>query len=155
MNRSVATIWLVAITLLTTGEAVAGQGESPRAWLERMSSAMSQMTYQGTFVYVQGEEVATMRITHVSDQEGVRERLVSLSGPRREVLRDSNGVRWVLGDDQSVLEDSGFMRSFCPELAMGQLEVTGRSFALVVGDHGGIAGVAARSGGVVPREGER
>ena len=155
MNRSVATFWLVVITLVTTGGAVAGQGESPREWLERMSSAMSQMTYQGTFVYVQGEEVATMRITHVSDQDGVRERLVSLSGPRREILRDSNGVRWVLGDDQSVLEDSGFNRSFFPELPVDQRDETGRSYTLKFGDNGRIAGFTARNIKIVPRDNYR
>jgi sigma-E factor negative regulatory protein RseB len=155
VNRPATTFWLVIISMVITGEAVAGPGESPRAWLERMSSAMSQMTYQGTFVYVQGDDVATMRITHVSDRDGVRERLVSVSGPRREVLRDSNGVRWVLGDDRSVLEDSGFNRTFFPELPLDQREETDRSYTLKFGDNGRIAGFTARNIKIVPRDNYR
>lgn len=137
---------------MVAGQAAAGTTESPRAWLERMSSAMSQMTYQGTFVYVQGDDVVTMRITHVSDGNGIRERLVSLSGPRREVLRDSNGVRWVLGDDRSVLEDSGFNRSFFPELPAHQRDGTGQSYTLKFGKNGRIAGFTARNIKIVPRD---
>ena len=155
MKRPAAKIWQVVFSLVITSHALAGTTEDPNAWLERMSSAMSQMTYQGTFVYVQGEDVATMRITHVSGRDGIRERLVSLSGPRREVLRDSNGVRWVLGDDQSVLEDSGFNRSFFPELPADQRDETGQSYSLKFGDNGRIAGFTARNIKIVPRDNYR
>ena len=71
--------------LVWAANALADSNREPRDWLERMSTAMSQMDYQGTFVYVQGDDVVTMRITHVADDEGVRERLVSMSGAAREV----------------------------------------------------------------------
>ena len=60
--------------------ASARAGELAVDWLDRMSVAMNQMSYQGTFVYQQEDRMETMRITHVSDENGVRERLVSLSG---------------------------------------------------------------------------
>ena len=87
MNILAATVILVAVLLGSSGSALAAGGDEPREWLERMSAAMSQMSYQGTFVYVQGDNVETMRITHVSDQDGVRERLVSVTGAPREVLQ--------------------------------------------------------------------
>ena len=106
MNAAHATLRLIVAWIALSSPVLAGTSDSPRDWLDRMSAAMSQMSYQGTFVYVRGDDVVTMRITHVVDENGARERLVSLSGAPREVLRDSSGVRWVLGDDQSVLEDS-------------------------------------------------
>ena len=56
----------------------------------------------------------------VAGETGVRERMVSVSGVPREVIRDSSGVRWVLGDDRSVLQDQGFNRTFFPQLPLDQ-----------------------------------
>jgi sigma-E factor negative regulatory protein RseB len=80
-------------------------GDDPQRWLERMGAAMSQMNYQGTFIYIAGDRMETMRITHVSDEHGSRERLSSVSGPRREVVRDQSGVKWISGDDEAVVTD--------------------------------------------------
>ena len=98
MRPMAATLLLVAV-LFSAGPALAGETVEPRQMLERMTAAMSHMTYQGTFVYIQGDNVETMRITHVSGRDGVRERLVAVSGKPREVPRDSSGIRWVLADD--------------------------------------------------------
>ncbi|HET6563905.1 MAG TPA: MucB/RseB C-terminal domain-containing protein [Xanthomonadales bacterium] len=80
-------------------------GDDPHAWLQRMATAMSQMSYQGTFIYITDQRMETMRITHVMDENGSRERLSSVSGPRREVLRDQSGVKWIAGDDAAVMAD--------------------------------------------------
>src|SRR5210317_961386 len=94
-----ALLFLISISF--SGIALAGNSAEAREWLERMATAMSQMSYQGTFVYVRNGVVETMRITHVTDETGVRERMYSLSGPHREVLRDRSGVRCVLQDAAS------------------------------------------------------
>lgn len=138
--------------LVWAANALADSNREPRDWLERMSTAMSQMDYQGTFVYVQGDDVVTMRITHVADDEGVRERLVSMSGAAREVIRDSDGVRWVLGDDHSVLADQSFNASFFPQLPVDQQDQTERCYALELGGNGRIAGQSVRSLKVMPRD---
>lgn len=152
MNPTAANRLLAAACLLWAGAVLAGEPDDPRFWLERMSAAMSQMSYQGTFVYIQGDEVVTMRITHVAGEDGVRERLVSLSGSPREVLRDSSGVRWVLGDDQSVLQDQAFNRNFFPGLPLDQQALAAQSYELRLGGSGRIAGQAARTLEIVPRD---
>jgi len=133
MKRCTATWFLLAALFGSAGSVWAAQADEPRQMLERMSTAMSQMSYQGTFVYVQGDDVETMRITHVSDKQGVRERLVSISGTPREILRDSSGIRWVLSEDSSVFEDQGYNRSFFPELPVDQYGLLEVSYKLVVG----------------------
>jgi sigma-E factor negative regulatory protein RseB len=159
MSRRATAALLVAAWLMgSTAGAVAGEpagGGDPRQWLERMTSAMSQMSYQGTFVYVQGDDVVTMRITHVADDAGVRERLVAMSGAPREVLRDSSGVRWVLGDDHSVLQDPAFSRSLFPQLPTDERERTERSYDLKLGGTGRIAGQPVRNVEVMPRDAYR
>jgi sigma-E factor negative regulatory protein RseB len=143
---------LAVVCLLWAGPAAAGTDEDPADWLERMSTAMSQMSYQGTFVYVQGDDVVTMRITHVAGETGVRERLVSVSGVPREVIRDSTGVRWVLGDDHSVLQDQGFNRTFFPQLPLDQQGQARRSYALKLGELGRVAGQTVRNLTILPRD---
>jgi sigma-E factor negative regulatory protein RseB len=115
-----------------------------------MSAAMSQMSYQGTFVYVQGDTVETMRITHVAGKEGVRERLVSVSGAPREILRDSAGVRWVLAEDRAVLTDPAFRRSFFPELPPGADKVADSSYRLELGGKARIAGHVGQNVRILP-----
>ena len=79
--------------------------DDPQKWLERMGAAMSQMSYQGTFIYISDGRMETMRITHVIDEKGTRERLSSVSGPRREVVRDQSGMKWISADDEAVMAD--------------------------------------------------
>ncbi len=150
--RPVAATLMLAAALFSAGPALAGESVEPRQMLERMTTAMSQMTYQGTFVYVQGDKIETMRITHVSDRDGVRERLVAVSGPPREVLRDSSGVRWVLADDRSVFDDSAFNRSFFPKLPLDQSDQTELSYSLKLGSRARIAGRYARNLKALPRD---
>lgn len=151
--RSVPATWiLVATVLFSAGTVTASESDKPREMLERMNAAMSQMSYQGTFVYVQGDAVETMRITHVAGETGVRERLVAVSGPPREVLRDSNGVRWVLGDNRSVFEDTAFDRPFFPKLPFDQHDRTKTSYSLKKGSEARIAGHNARNLIVLPRD---
>lgn len=79
---------------------------SPRQWLERMSQAAHRLDYDGTFVYSHDGHMQTMRIVHSSHDGKERERLVSLSGPPREVMRDNDRVTCILPDDNAVVEAS-------------------------------------------------
>jgi sigma-E factor negative regulatory protein RseB len=124
VSPSKALLLLVSISISTT--ALAGDSQKARDWLERMTTSMSQMSYQGTFVYVRDGAVETMRITHVTDETGVRERLYSISGPHREVIRDRKGVRCVLQDAATVVEDQVVASSYFPELPLTIID-TGNS----------------------------
>jgi sigma-E factor negative regulatory protein RseB len=154
--RPVASKWLLAVLLVWPAAfAHAAEAEDARQMLERMNTAMSQMDYQGTFVYVQGDDIETMRITHVADEKGVRERLYAVSGEPREILRDSGGVRWILANDQSVFQDPGFNLSFFPELPTDQRNLADDSYVLKVGREARIAGHQARNLQIIPRDGYR
>ena len=88
MMKAVAAVIAALFLLTATEELAARSGGSHDSealdWLGRMATAMDQMSYQGTFVYIQDDRLETIRITHVATPEGSRERLVSLSGDRRE-----------------------------------------------------------------------
>jgi len=140
---------LLLVSISISAAAVAGDPGQAREWLEKMTTAMSQMSYQGTFVYIRNDVVETMRITHVADETGVRERLYSVSGPHREVIRDRNGVRCVLEDSASVVEDSVVASSYFPELPLTVID-SNASYRLETGGQARIAGYSARRVSISP-----
>lgn len=81
---------------------VAWADDAARVWLEQMSAASQSLNYSGVFVYQHEDRLDAMRIVHAMDENGERERLLSLTGPQREVLRDNQVVTCILGDLQSV-----------------------------------------------------
>jgi len=143
---------LLLISISISGFAVAGDSQQARDWLERMTAAMSQMSYQGTFVYVREGAVETMRITHVTDETGVRERLYSVSGPQREVIRDRKGVRCVLQDAASVVEDQVVASSYFPELPLSIIDGDTSGYRLETGGEARIAGHTARRVTISPED---
>src|SRR3954447_26602405 len=64
----------------------------PLALLERIAKAARQLNYSGTFVYQHGDQVETSRITHYFDRSGELEKLETLDGPKREIIRNNNEI---------------------------------------------------------------
>jgi sigma-E factor negative regulatory protein RseB len=110
------------------------------------------MTYQGTFVYVRDGAVETMRITHIADETGIRERLYSLSGPHREVVRDRKGVRCVFQDSSSVVEDQVVASTYFPELPLSVIDNNASGYHLETGGKARIAGHTARRVSISPAD---
>jgi sigma-E factor negative regulatory protein RseB len=61
-------------------------------WLERIGPALEQQDYQGTLVTVSGTSMDTLGVFHAWDDGRERMRLVALTGPRRELIRDDKMV---------------------------------------------------------------
>jgi sigma-E factor negative regulatory protein RseB len=92
---------LLVILLAVCGPALADEGA--REWLDEMSSALQTLDYDGTFVYLHDDRLEAMRIIHRMDPGGQRERLVTLTGSAREVLRDDKAVTCIMPDNRSVM----------------------------------------------------
>ena len=141
MNALPCRALVLLISIGISGTVAAGHAGDAREWLERMTTAMSQMTYQGTFVYVRDGVVETMRITHITDEAGVRERLYSVSGPHREVIRDRKGVRCFLEDSASVVEDRVVASSYFPDLPLSVIDGASSGYRLETGASGNVLGL--------------
>lgn len=92
--------WL-PVLLLVAGPVDAQ--ETARQWLDEMASAVQGLNYDGTFVYLHDDKLEAMRIIHQLADTGERERLVSLTGSAREVLRNNKSVTCILPDSKSVM----------------------------------------------------
>jgi len=60
--------------------------------LQRMSEADQKQNYQGIFILRKSDNLATLRVTHGSDDKGVWESLEALNGEPRKVVRHNNKV---------------------------------------------------------------
>jgi sigma-E factor negative regulatory protein RseB len=63
------------------------------AWLQKIYRSTERLSYTGTFVFQQGEQVETSRITRIVDASGVHERLEALDGTPREIIRVNEEVK--------------------------------------------------------------
>lgn len=95
-----------ALLLGLASSAALGQAQpDPREWLDRMSMAVEQLNYIGTFVHIVGEETETMRVIHRVQDGSVRERLVSLGGTGLEVVRTDDETHCIMQAERAVLVD--------------------------------------------------
>jgi len=135
----------VLLAAMLAPDVLAGETpQNPRLWLERMSQAAHQLDYDGTFVYSHDGHMQTMRIVHSSSNGTERERLLSLSGPSREVIRDSEKVTCILPDDNEVVvESTGPARRLPLDLPQ-RLETLERYYRFSDGGEERIAGHNAR-----------
>ena len=88
-----------------------------RQLINQMSQAARLLNYDGTFVYSRGDRMDTMRIIHKATDEGEHERLISLTGFAREVIRDNRSVTCIFPDNQAVMVEKSRPR----QLLSGQL----------------------------------
>lgn len=75
----------------------------PQTLINEMSQAGRNLNYDGVFVYRKDKQIETMRIIHKSGDEGVYQRLVSLTGHAREVIRDKDVVKCYFPENKSVV----------------------------------------------------
>jgi len=93
---------LFAAALAAVSTAHAGDREA-RQWLERMSEALATRNYEGRFFHLRDSRSEAMRIFHRVDKGKVTERLVSLDGSGREIIRNQTEVIFYLPDRRTVL----------------------------------------------------
>jgi sigma-E factor negative regulatory protein RseB len=72
--------------------------EEPIEWLLKVSDAARDVSYQGVVVYRDGERMDVMRIVHRQQNGRSQERLTSLNGQARDILRDGDRVYFLAGD---------------------------------------------------------
>ncbi len=101
----------ILVTLVLSLLAFPLFADEVRQWLDRMSVAMQTHNYEGVFVYQHGSELELMRIVHGHDGEHERERLFSLNGEAREVIRDNHSVICIWPNSQSMTVSQSHSRS--------------------------------------------
>jgi sigma-E factor negative regulatory protein RseB len=92
-------LWLVMIMAATCAVAA----DSPQDWLDRMNTALNTRNYVGVFSHWESGRVETLRIVHRVIDGAVTERLESLDGSGRQIVRSGTELTCYLPDQRTVL----------------------------------------------------
>ena len=80
-----------------------------------MIQATQELSYEGTFIHVQGPHLDAMRIVHGGGRDGdERQRLFSLTGPQREILVTPEGVICLSPKQQTTFASGDYRYSRFP-----------------------------------------
>lgn len=96
---------LLACSLFATSIVVSADEEFHQLFT-KMNQTLERGNYEGTFVFMQNNMVETMSIVHGYSDSGIREKLVSLTGDAREVIRDQNVLTCIWPRDKLVVVES-------------------------------------------------
>jgi sigma-E factor negative regulatory protein RseB len=141
--------------LFAAGSALAADAaEQAKGLLDRMFSAAKSLNYQGIFVYTRGAHVESMQIVHRGKPDGDAERLFSLSGPPREIIRNNQTVTCIFPENRSVVEKPR-ARRFFPETLPHPVDKLPDFYTLGVSQDDRVAGRDAWRVTVKPKDKHR
>jgi sigma-E factor negative regulatory protein RseB len=92
---------IIIVCLSFFGTSVFAETEAMKM-LERMGNAAKQLNYEGVFAYQTGKNLQSIRIIHRADEQGEIERLVSLNGSAREVIRTNDLVTCIFPEGKRI-----------------------------------------------------
>ena len=130
------------LLLLGNGYAAVGQ-ETDLDWLKTVAFAGHQTEYSGVFIYQYGNRVETSRITHLVEPDSEYERLESLDGPKREIVRHHGRV-WCYLNHKMVQIDSQQGRAGFPSLLSDELSALNGNYVMKDLGLGSVAGYNVR-----------
>jgi sigma-E factor negative regulatory protein RseB len=152
-------LWLPALFALGLSGAVAAadplQQSEALALLQKIADAARQLNYSGTFVYQHGDQVETSRIVHFVDSGNEYEKLETLDGPRREVIRNNDEVLCYYPDAKIVRSDKRVARRTFPALLPEQLSSLAEYYEIRKGESERIGGYDSQALILEPKDGMR
>ncbi|TCK17574.1 MucB/RseB-like sigma(E) regulatory protein [Thiogranum longum] len=150
--KRIPVAYLTVLFAALVGTTPARADSDARDLLERMSMAARTLNYSGTFVYQHQGQLDAMRIIHSGESGGERERLMSLTGPKREILRDNQVVTCILGDSESVYVNRSRPRSPFPASFPKSLAGLEQLYSFRLGSEDRVAGLMCRMIEIRPRD---
>jgi sigma-E factor negative regulatory protein RseB len=144
----------VCTALLASANASATEAQISIDWLKIVAFAAHQAEYSGVFIYQYDNRVETSSISHVVEPDSEYEKLESLDGPKREIIRH-HGQIWCYIDNMMVQVDSQLERGRFPSLLLEQLSASNANYQAL---NAGIERVAGYNAQVIlfhPRDNQR
>lgn len=150
------------LLVLGVARAIAGDTPPPEdaiGLLQKIAAAAKQINYSGTFVYQSGNHVETSRILHMVDQNGEHEKLETLDGFPREIIRNNEEVQCYLPDSKTVKVEkrrvSRVSGASFPALLPEQLNNLAENYVIRKGEPERIAGYDCQVLILQPKDGLR
>lgn len=116
-----------------------------------MSQALHQVNYRGTFTYRRDDQMQGIEITHGVEGGREFERMVSLNGPVREIVRDDEQVRCEFQDNAFTTDQSIYPRPFVLSDSE-QLDDLDKFYQINSEKSGSIAGFGSHKLSLIPKD---
>lgn len=142
--------WLLLIMLLPA-PALAGEVEG---WLERMSEALRENHYEGVFVHTSPSDgrLQVMKVIHAFHDGEEYERLYSLSGAEREIIRSDESCRCIWPGAKVVVRGGYGNAAAFTSPRLESLEDIEGHYEARMGGEDRVAGMDARIIEIHPRD---
>lgn len=120
------------------------------ALLERMGTAAKKLNYDGVFTYQTGNKVQAIRIIHRANKKGEVERLLSLNGAARELIRTNNIVTCIFPEGKRINVDRRPLGRGFPSDLLSRLSSATPYYTITLGKQGRVANRSAKKLLVTP-----
>lgn len=133
-------ISLIAFTFDVHGASASVEKRDAQAWLNKIQAAARHLSYSGTFVYQQANQVRTSRITHILDGKTEVEKLELLDGKPREFIRRNDEMICYLPEAKTVLIEKRMANDVFPALLASNATALANYYNVKKSGQGRIAG---------------
>ncbi len=93
--------WLLYICLLCPVTSYATETANSHDWLKTLAFAGHGTDFSGDFIYQYNNQVETFRISHIVASDSEYEKVISLDGPKQEIIRH-HGQTWCYRNHKMV-----------------------------------------------------
>ncbi len=143
----------IAVAASASGPGLAADSRAPDAGtlVEEMSRAMRMLDYEGSLAYQHAGRVDTLRIFHAGGARE-RERLISLNGPRTELIRDGLNLTCIQADGSAIVYASSSGRGLLPLVPNAASGGVGDNYVMSIIGSDRVAGYLADIVDIVARD---
>jgi len=147
--------WLLLFCCTLQTAAAASAEKDVHGWLQSMVESVRTLNYRGTFVFLHDNQLESMQIVHTVDAGGEKERLISLNGAAREVVRDDASVMCIAPDARSIsISRRGAGGGFRAVFSM-DIDALSAFYDFQLLNRVRVAGREAQAVAIVPKDGYR
>jgi sigma-E factor negative regulatory protein RseB len=132
-----------------------GYGQDAAQVLQRAASAARTLDYVGTVSNQYGLRTETSRLAHFNDGAAEYEKLTSLDGPAREVIRLNDQVRCYYSDAKLVRVEPRLLHNVFPSLRSEQVATLTEHYAFHKAETARVAGLETQAYIFEPKDGMR
>ncbi|WP_028080743.1 MucB/RseB C-terminal domain-containing protein [Solimonas soli] len=142
----------IAVIGLAAGWSLSAAAADPADWLAKMSDAARTANYQGVIVYQTQDRLETMRVVHRYKNGDEVERVQTLTGAPREILKQGNQVICLLPKDRKVTLELPTPKALFPGLTPERVAQIARYYDFQDVGQARIAGRMCRGITIAPRD---
>ncbi len=145
---------LLLAVLLMAAPLARAQGAAAQ-WMTKVTQAARTLSYTGTVMVRQSNNFETFRLAHLYENGEEAEKLLSLDGPAREIVRTPTEVRYYFPDAKVVRIEPRTIRNVFPSLSPEQTANLAQYYDFKLVPGGRVAGRVTEMAVFDPKDGMR